>query len=439
MTRTPLLTSVVGSHAHPGWFAHGIAAAERGEYGPADLAELLDDGVDLAIRDQERAGIDVISDGEMRRAGFFTAEFYRHLTGVRPLPPERRLGAGAHDGLHRFAVDEAIAAPDGLGVVAEYLAARPRTSAPAQGHAARAVHASAAGSPTGRAQVYATRVAAAEAFVPIVAAELRALVDAGATIIQVDEPSPAIHPDAPADFVALFNAAIEPAVGRARLGAHLCFGNFLGRPLGAALVPPDPDGDARLRRRRARARVRQPRDGRGRAPAARSPTPGKDVAAGVIDVKNSHVETAAEVAARIEAILATGVPPERLALVPDCGFSQTARHLADRQARRARGRPRPGPRSPARHRGVIDPSAHPPTLLKEAPSMKAHQVTMLGTGLIGDFYTATLHGQRGRDRVRVVFSKSEERGAAFAERWSIPEHVDRPPRRRSSTPTPTRS
>jgi 5-methyltetrahydropteroyltriglutamate--homocysteine methyltransferase len=55
---------------------------------------------------------------------------------------------------------------------------------------------------------------------------------------------------------------------------------------------------------------------------------GRDVAAGVIDVKNSHVETAAEVAARIDAILATGIPPERLALVPDCGFSQTARHLA---------------------------------------------------------------------------------------------------------------
>ena len=45
-------------------------------------------------------------------------------------------------------------------------------------------------------------------------------------------------------------------------------------------------------------------------------------------MKNSHVETADEVAARIDAILDAGVPPARLALVPDCGFSQTARHLA---------------------------------------------------------------------------------------------------------------
>jgi 5-methyltetrahydropteroyltriglutamate--homocysteine methyltransferase len=118
MSHEPLLTSVVGSHAHPGWFVAGIAAAERGEFGSADLAEMLDDAVDLAIRDQEEAGIDLISDGEMRRAGFFTAEFYRHLTGVRPLPPDRRLGAGGHDQQHRFEVVEAIAAPDGLGVVA---------------------------------------------------------------------------------------------------------------------------------------------------------------------------------------------------------------------------------------------------------------------------------------------------------------------------------
>jgi predicted dehydrogenase len=46
---------------------------------------------------------------------------------------------------------------------------------------------------------------------------------------------------------------------------------------------------------------------------------------------------------------------------------------------------------------------------------------MLGTGLIGDFYTATLHGQRSRDRVRIVYSRSEDRGQAFKERWDIPD------------------
>jgi predicted dehydrogenase len=55
--------------------------------------------------------------------------------------------------------------------------------------------------------------------------------------------------------------------------------------------------------------------------------------------------------------------------------------------------------------------------------MNGHGVAMLGTGLIADFYVATLHGQRGRDRVAVTYSRSAERGAAFAERWSVPHHT----------------
>jgi 5-methyltetrahydropteroyltriglutamate--homocysteine methyltransferase len=321
-----LLTSVVGSHAHPGWFVSGIAAAERGEFGPADLAEMLDDAVDLAIRDQEQAGIDVITDGEMRRAGFFTAELYRHVTGVRTLPPERRLGVGGHDQQHRFEVLERIAAPDGLGVVGEFVAARSRTGRPLKVTLPGPFTLSGR-LRTGAGGIYETRVDAAEAFVPILQAELGSLADAGATIIQIDEPSAAIHPDAPADFAALFNAAIAPIRGRARLGAHLCFGNFLGRPLAPRSYRPilramlrfDVDELVLEFANREMAEIdllREVADG------------GRDVAAGVVDVKNSYIEPAEEVAGRIEAILGVGVPAEQLALVPDCGFSQTARHVA---------------------------------------------------------------------------------------------------------------
>jgi len=55
--------------------------------------------------------------------------------------------------------------------------------------------------------------------------------------------------------------------------------------------------------------------------------------------------------------------------------------------------------------------------------MRHHAITMLGTGLISDFYTQTLHGQRGADRVRVVYSRTAERGQAFSERWGIPQHT----------------
>jgi 5-methyltetrahydropteroyltriglutamate--homocysteine methyltransferase len=323
MSRAELLTSVVGSHAHPGWFVSGIAAAERGEFGPADLAEMLDDAVDLAIRDQEAAGIDVITDGEMRRAGFFTAEFYSHLTGLRALPPDRRLGAGGHDQQHRFEVLEPITAPNGLGVIAEFVAARARAGRPLK-VTLPGPYTLSGRLRTGRGEVYPTRVAAAEAFVEILRAELRGLADAGATIIQVDEPSPAIHPDARADFVALFNAAVEPVRGRIRIGAHLCFGNFLGRPLAARSYRPIRDAMLGF------AVDELVLEFANREMAEIDLLPelvdaGRDVAAGVIDVKNYHLETADEVARRIEAILAAGVPADRLSLLPDCGFSQTAR------------------------------------------------------------------------------------------------------------------
>jgi 5-methyltetrahydropteroyltriglutamate--homocysteine methyltransferase len=318
-----LRTSVVGSHARPSWFVSGIDAAERGEFGPADLAEMLDDAVDLALRDQEDAGIDLVTDGEMRRAGFFTAEFYRHVTGVRALVADRLLGVGGHDQQHRFEVLEPIAAPNGLGVVEEYRYARTRARRPLK-LTLPGPYTLSGRLRTGRGEVYATRDAAAEAFVPILRSELERLVAEGADHIQIDDPSPAIHPEAPSDFAALFNAAVEPIVGRARLGAHLCFGNYLGRPLARRTYRPVLDAMLAFRvdelvlefANREMAEV----DLLGEIAAA-----GRDVASGVVDVKNYHLESPEEVALRIDAVLAAGVPPERLSLVPDCGFSQTAR------------------------------------------------------------------------------------------------------------------
>ena len=69
--------------------------------------------------------------------------------------------------------------------------------------------------------------------------------------------------------------------------------------------------------------------------------------------------------------------------------------------------------------------------------MNGHAITLLGTGLIGDFYTNTLHGQRGRDRVRVVYSRSAGRGDAFQRALGHPRVDDRPRRQPSTTPTPT--
>ena len=319
----PLTTSVIGSHARPGWLEVAVAAAGRGELGPVDIREVLDDAVDVALRDQEDAGIDVVSDGEMRRAGFFTAEFYRHLTGVEALSSERRLGAAGHDQQHRFRVLEPIAAPNGLGVVEEFRYARTRTTRPIKVTIPGPFTLS--GRLTyGAGEVYPDRIAVAQAFVPLLADELAALVDEGASYVQIDEPSPAIHPEASAEFATLFNAAVSGVRDRVRLAAHLCFGNYLGRPLAKRAYRPVLEQALRFDvqelvlewANREMAELDVARD----VAAA-----GRDLGAGVVDVKSYHIESADEVAERIERILGAGVPEDQLLLVPDCGFSQTAR------------------------------------------------------------------------------------------------------------------
>ena len=52
-----------------------------------------------------------------------------------------------------------------------------------------------------------------------------------------------------------------------------------------------------------------------------------------------------------------------------------------------------------------------------------HRISMLGTGLIGSFYTMAMHGHRGRDRVEIAYSRSADRAREFAEKWGVPRHT----------------
>jgi 5-methyltetrahydropteroyltriglutamate--homocysteine methyltransferase len=319
--KLPLLpTSVVGSYSWPSWLSSGIEAARRGEFGPVDWQEMLDDAVDTALRDQEDAGVDIVTDGEMRRVGFFTAEFYSHLTGLRALEPDRKKGSAGHDQQHRFEVLEPFTAPNGLGVVAEYEYARQRTNKPLK------VTIPGPFTLAGRlrpGKVYKNRQEAAWAFAPIINAELKALVQAGADLIQIDEPSPAIHPDDLADFVGLFNAAVEGI--RIRLAAHLCFGNYAGRPLAKRTYAPV--FDQMLQFKVDQLVLEFANRELAELELCREIAAHKDLAVGLVDVKSYYVETPEDVAARIRQALQF-VPAERLCIVPDCGFSQTARWAA---------------------------------------------------------------------------------------------------------------
>src|SRR3989442_2392187 len=101
-TSLPVLyTHVMGSHGFPGWFWTALDKLKAGEYGATDEREMFDDATQLAIRDQERAGIDVVCDGEMRRVFFFPT-VYGRLEGLEELEPLPKNGLYAVDPVPRY-------------------------------------------------------------------------------------------------------------------------------------------------------------------------------------------------------------------------------------------------------------------------------------------------------------------------------------------------
>lgn len=316
-----LTTSVIGSYAWPSWFITAIKAIESGEYGPKDIEETLNDAVDMALRDQEEAGVDIISDGEMKRLGFFTADFYGRLSGLNKLPPLRRMGPGGHDQRERYEAYEAFDAPDGMGLVKEYEYVKERTSTPLKMPCPGPYTLAGRIMPGA---VYKDRMEVANEFAGIINKELKALEAVGVTFIQLDEPSYAVHKHSPRAFVDLFNKTVEGL--NSRISLHLCFGNYIGRPVAhriyAPIFPHILDANTHefamefANRELAEAEL-----------CTQIVDAGKDVAAGLIDVKNYFVETPEIVADRIRTMLKY-VPADRLTITPDCGFSQTARWAA---------------------------------------------------------------------------------------------------------------
>src|SRR5881398_2449061 len=168
MNTLPLLpATVIGSRAFPGWYAKFCEDDDRDE--------AVRDAVRLAIDDQLRAGADLISDGEMQRVDF-NLGFYDYLGGLKPLAQERRWGPPAHDQRSKYLCVAPLAAPDGLGLVEEFRRLREVTAAPAK--VAVPGPFTLAGCLQGG-DVYADRDAVAEALLPIVNREMRALTAAG--------------------------------------------------------------------------------------------------------------------------------------------------------------------------------------------------------------------------------------------------------------------
>ncbi|HEY7364790.1 MAG TPA: methionine synthase [Methylomirabilota bacterium] len=324
----PLLpTTVCGSHALPSWLFLVREAQDASRLGPVDLREAYDDAVRIAIRDQIEAGVDVISDGEMRRVTFIRG-FYGRLTGLEPLPAPRRLGPLNYDSHCPYQVIGRIEAPEGLGIVDEFLFAR--------AHSDRPLRVAVPGPmtllmPLRRAAPYASEESLVADLAAIVHEEIRALVEAGCDFVQVDEPNYVmgagkhrITKAGPGPMV----EALAAAVGgiNVKLALHVCFGNAHNHAFAS------PRRYAPLFPKILEAPVQQfvfeyaSREMAEIELWSVYPTD-KEVAAGVIDVKAFRVESPEDVAARARLAL-KHVPAERLWLVPDCGLWETPRWVA---------------------------------------------------------------------------------------------------------------
>lgn len=330
MSACPLRTTVIGSWPFPAWLE--FAASHLDRFGSDDIAEAQDDAVRCAIHEQVDAGLDVITDGEQTRLDF-NLSFYGFLEGIAlETAPTRRFGPPAHDQRGRHAVTGRLTAPRGLGVVEEFR--RLRRLAP-EGPTLKA---SVPGPYTLSGRIapggeYADRWAVAEALLPIVSKEIVDAMEAGCTEITVDEPSMSCyaHREDPTRFVDLFNRTVAPAVGKAHLSTHLCFGNYKGRAVGPrSYAPMFP---AFLGFTVDEIHVEMASREFAELEILRAITDaGKTAAVGIVDVKSYHIETVDEIADRVRRCLAKA-PADLLAFAPDCGLSQTARWAAVRKIR----------------------------------------------------------------------------------------------------------
>ena len=324
MQHPPIRTTVIGSYPFPGWLL--FASENLNRFGTADIEEMIEDAVVVAIHDQVTAGLDVITDGEQTRLDF-NLSFYGFIHGIaqNAITP-RQWGPPAHDQRGKHTIVEELTAPNGLGAIGEFQ--RLQRLAPT----GPVLKASIPGPFTlsGRLlpnEQYPDRYAITEAILPMVQRELEGLVKAGCTEITVDEPSMSCYANQEDTkrFVDIFNRTVEPVVGRCRLSTHLCFGNFKGHAVGYRRIAPMlPDFlDFKVDEVHVEMASREFAEIELIAEFAK----GMDVAVGIVDVKSYYIETVEDIVYRIKLCL-KHIAADKLSVAPDCGLSQTARWAA---------------------------------------------------------------------------------------------------------------
>ena len=320
----PLLTTVVGSYPQPGWLVDRenllgrlpprVRAREIWRVDPAHLEEAQDDATLLAIRDMERAGIDIITDGEMRRESY-SNHFATALEGMDTGNPGYALDRTGHPN----------PVPRVAGPIRWTRPVLKRDIEFLRRNTDRRVKITLPGPFTMAQQAqnghYADDRGLALALAGAVNQEVKALEAAGADVIQLDEPYlQARHESAKKYALEAIGRALDGV--RAATALHTCFGyahvvknRLTGYPFLADLNA--------CAAQQISIEAAQP----GLDLSILEKLPGKTIILGVVSLGDPKAESPETVAGRIRDAL-RHVPPERLVLAPDCGMKYLPRGLA---------------------------------------------------------------------------------------------------------------
>jgi 5-methyltetrahydropteroyltriglutamate--homocysteine methyltransferase len=324
MTTEPFPTSLVGSYPQPDWLIDRgrlasrlpprVRAKELWRVEPAYLEQAQDDATLLAIRAQERAGLDIVTDGEARRESY-SNRFATALEGVdldnpgtvtgrdgRPNPVPRVVGEIRRR--HPVEVKDLRFLRANTDRTVKITVPGPFTMA----QQAQDDH-------------YGSTEALAMGYAEAVNAEVKELFAAGADIVQLDEPWLQARPEEAHKYgVRVVNRALEGASGTTAV--HLCFGYAAivhDRPAGYSFLPELADCDCdQVSIETAQSRLDC---------SVLAELTGKTIILGVIDLNDTTVETPETVIARVRRALPY-VPAERLVLAPDCGMKYLPRDVA---------------------------------------------------------------------------------------------------------------
>jgi 5-methyltetrahydropteroyltriglutamate--homocysteine methyltransferase len=317
-------TSLVGSYAQPDWLINRemlgkcmpprLRALDLWRVAPEWLDQAQDDATLVAIREQELAGLDIITDGEMRRESY-SNRFATALEGLDLDNPGTILSRSGHK----------VSVPRIVGKIRRKHPVQVRDMQFLRANTGRLTKMTVPGPFTMTQQAvnefYKDEESAALDYAAAVNEEIKDLFAAGADVVQIDEPYMQAAPEKARRYaVAAINRALEGVSGTTAV--HTCFGYGMlvnGRPAGYSFL-------AEL----SEATVDQISIETAQCALDCSPLQtlaGKKIILGVIDLSNHDVETPEVVAARIRRALPF-VPAEDLIIAPDCGMKYMPRGVA---------------------------------------------------------------------------------------------------------------